>query len=169
MRAAMNIGFDSEDLSNIKALQFETPRVAWVAGVEPQVLLGWRRRYNFLGGPKSGSQGLGGYRHSLIEIYVTRAVAMMIERGARPSDAIVAERKLVGAFTHIATTHDRERTVFVFHQERAAAGIKMKVLARNRTFGDIFDATPDLDAFIIVDLIAVMSHCIRFLKVRKHK
>jgi hypothetical protein len=107
--------------SNIHAKLYDNLTIAKIAGVEAQVLLGWRRRQGFLGGMLPGKQGSGGYLHSFIEALVAVAVAAMIRRGLDVADAVRAEDDLAAVFEMMTDTETGDPrgapTIFGYHPQ----------------------------------------------------
>jgi hypothetical protein len=109
------------EASNIHTKLYDSPAIAQIAGVEVQVLLGWRRRHDFLGGMVEGKKGRGGYLHSFIEALVVVAVAAMIRRGLEVSDAVRAEDDLAAVFEMMTETETGDPrgapTIFGYHPQ----------------------------------------------------
>src|ERR1043165_7245669 len=129
---------------DVTAPKFDSPTVAKVAGVENQVLLGWRRRHGFLGGSETGSQGNAGYRHSPVEGVVVVAIARMIRRGLDVENALLAENELVIAFTMLLENPEAASTIFGYHAKGRDPKIKASFyyLDRSMTLGEVLDKTP---------------------------
>jgi hypothetical protein len=158
---------ETEKAFDLRAQRWDTPIVAKIAGIEPQVLLGWRRRHGFLGGSAPGSQGLGGYKHSLIDIAVAATVALMVRRGLEVADAISAEDYLAAHF-QLLLTDESTSSIFAFHPRGRDAKTKVSFYfeGRDKTLGEFLGTLPGIPAVMVVDLQAVIDRCMRALKIK---
>jgi hypothetical protein len=125
-------------------------------------MLGWRRRYGFLGGTEEGSQG--GYQHSLIEALVAVTIAAMIRRGVDPKDAVKADDFNLAAMFDGIVSGEITTTVFGFHAKGRDADIEASLYfwGRDQTLGEILDKTPG-GGVMIIDLQRIVDHVLKAL------
>jgi hypothetical protein len=156
---------------------YDNPTIAKIAGIEAQILLGWRRRHGFLGGMLPGKQGSGGYLHSLIQALVAVAVAAMVRRGLDVENAVAAEAELAMQFEILAeiagekfvNEHRREHeeisTIFGYHPKGRDPKTKVSFyfFRRENTLDQVMKAA-DKGLFLL-DLQAIMEFVLKRLKV----
>jgi hypothetical protein len=167
----MNMLAGSPDASDTNKPMYDSPTIAKIAGIEQQVLLGWRRRHDFLGGPKEGAQGSGGYLHSLIDALVIVAVAAMVRRGLDVANAVAAESELRLAFEMMANKaggdpdlKNEVSTIFGYHPQGRdpKTRISFYFLSRKETLDEVMKKT---SALYLLDLQPIMATVLKRLKV----
>jgi hypothetical protein len=145
---------------------YDNPTIAKIAGIEAQVLLGWRRRHDFLGGMQPGKQGSGGYLHSLIQALVAVAVAVMVRAGTLVIDAVSAETQLTVAFT-LMLTDDKAPTFFAFRPKGRDLKAKSKFFPLNLD-ADIRKALDQAEgSLLVIDLHPISEMVLKKLRVRQ--
>jgi hypothetical protein len=158
----------SADAADIHAALYDSPTTAKIAGIEQQVLLGWRRRHDFLGGSKEGSQGSGGYLHSLIDALVIVAVAAMARRGLDVVNAVAAEDELAAHFEMMCESAAGDArpvpAIFGYHPKGRDPKTKISFyfFKREDTLDTVMNAT---SALYLLDLQAIMDQTMKHLKI----
>jgi hypothetical protein len=167
----MNALAGAADALDTHTLLYDSPSVATIAGVDVQVLLGWRRRHDFLGGPKDGAQGSGGYLHSFIDALVIVAVAAMARRGLDVASAVAAEDSLRAAFEMMADKAGGDpdlknpvSTIFGYHPKGRDPKTKVSFyfLTREQTLDEVMKQT---SALYLLDLQPIMDVALKRLKI----
>lgn len=148
--------------------RWDTPTVAALSHIEPQVLLAWRRKYGFLGGSQPGRQGTaGGYTHTMMDIFVAAATADIVRRGIDPSDAAVFEGNLRATFKRLMDGGSWPSIIGLYPRHRDEPrhyGCPFWTLADELSIAEALARSPT-GTMLVVDLKPIMDRVAKELKV----